>query len=153
GQRWDRPTMLALPSVETAAGCLHALAAAGLPAALVTGETSQAARQEAFTATVAREQVLIQIGVVSEGVDLLLRRLVDPLPTLSPVRWVQLLGRITRPVPPGEAAPEYWGCCRNLERHAYLLEGLVPLPALAQAQAAFGRPTARAACACSAWRA
>src|SRR5262249_18028437 len=107
------------------------------------GETPQTARQQAFAAAVAYERVLLQIGVVSEGVDLPLRRLIDLLPTLSPVRWVQLLGRITRPVAPGEAAPEYWGCCRNLERHAYLLEGLVPLAALSQAQSAFGKPTAR----------
>src|SRR5262249_15817641 len=32
----------------------------------------------------------------------------------------------------------------NLERHAYLLEGLCPLAVLAEAQAAFGRPTQRA---------
>src|SRR5579884_2986431 len=141
GQHWDRPTMLALPSVETVADALRAFEAAGLPAALVTGDTPQAARQQAFAAAVARERVLLQIGVVSEGVDLPLRRLIDLLPTLSPVRWVQLLGRITRPVTVGEAAPEYWGCCRNLERHAYVLDGLVPLPALAQAQTAFGKPT------------
>lgn len=143
GASWDRPTMLALPSVATATGCLQSFQAAGLPAVLVTGETSLADRQKAFAAAVAREQALIQIGVVSEGVDLPLRRLVDLLPTLSPVRWIQLLGRITRPLPPGEQAPEYWGCCRNLERHAYLLEGLVPLETLARAQTAFGRPTNR----------
>jgi hypothetical protein len=145
GQHWDRPTMLALPSVESASSCLHAFQAAGLSAALVTGDTPQVMRQQAFAATVARELALIQIGVVSEGVDLPLRRLIDLVPTLSPVRWIQLLGRITRPVPTGEAVPEYWGCCRNLERHAYLLEGLVPLPVLAQAQAAFGKPTSRSA--------
>jgi hypothetical protein len=144
GRRWDRPTMLALPSVETATACLRAFEAAGAPAALVTGDTTQAARQQAFAAAVARERALLQIGVVSEGVDLPLRRLIDLLPTLSPVRWAQLLGRVTRPVPAGEAAPEYWGCCRNLERHAYVLEGLVPPAAVAQAQSAFGRPSARA---------
>ncbi|MHB1424975.1 MAG: DEAD/DEAH box helicase [Gemmataceae bacterium] len=144
GRRWDRPTMLALPSVETASGCRRAFEGAGIRTSLVTGDTPQIERQRAFAAAVARERALIQIGVVSEGVDLPLRRLIDLLPTLSPVRWIQLLGRITRPVAAGEAAPEYWGCCRNLERHAYLLEGLVPLATLAQAQTAFGKPSSRA---------
>jgi hypothetical protein len=42
--------------------------------------------------------VLVTVRVLGEGVDLpWLRRLVDARPTLSPVMWLQQLGRITRP--------------------------------------------------------
>ena len=139
--RWDRPTMLTFPTVESAVDAAGRFAAAGLPTALITGDTPAEQRQEAFREVVGRRAALVQVNVVSEGVDLPeLRRGIDCRPTLSPVLWLQTFGRIRRPVPPGEAPPEYLCTNRNLARHAYLLEGILPTATVAEAQAAF--PTA-----------
>jgi superfamily II DNA or RNA helicase len=139
--RWDRPTMLTFPSVESAVEASARFNAAGLPAAVVLGETPAVARRAAFAATVARRAALVQVNVVSEGVDLPeLRRGIDCRPTLSPVLWFQTFGRIRRPVEPGESPPEYLCTNRNLTRHCYLLEGILPSSAVAEAQQAF--PTA-----------
>ena len=138
GGHWDRPTMLTFPTVEAAADAAGRFAAAGLPTALVTGDTPQGERQEAFREVVARHAALVHVNVITEGIDLPeLRRGIDCRPTLSPVLWLQTFGRIRRPVPPGEPPPEYLCTNRNLARHAYLLEGLLPEATVAQAQAAF----------------
>ncbi len=136
-EMWDRPTMFSVPTIEVAGLLATALNNAGLPAISVTQETSGKDRVAAFKATVACTAALVQIAVVSEGVDLPIRRLIDLAPTLSPVRWLQLCGRITRPTPAGEPPPEYICCCRNLARHCYLYEGLMPAKYIAVAQAAF----------------
>jgi superfamily II DNA or RNA helicase/cytochrome c5 len=137
-EAWDRPTMFTVPSVECAVALHTWLNRRGMPAHVVTGETSRIGRREAFNACVQRRSALVQINVVSEGVDLPIRRLVDLAPCLSPVRWIQQLGRIARPVSAGEAAPEYICTNRNLLRHAYLLEGCLPPKIIAQAQKKFG---------------
>lgn len=145
GGTWGRPTMASLPSTDTA-GALAALCAArGLPVEVVTGDTPGAERQRIFRAAVACQVALIQIGVVSEGVDLPMRRLLDLAPTLSPVKWLQQVGRITRPTRPGEAPPEYVCTNRNLLRHAYLFDGLLPRAVLLDAQQQFPAPGVRSA--------
>jgi hypothetical protein len=83
---------------------------------------------------------------------------------MSPVKWLQQVGRITRPVSQtcvaclapvtgircdacgtdAAGAPEYICCNRNLERHCYLYEGLIPPAKVAEAQRAFARPSRRA---------
>jgi superfamily II DNA or RNA helicase len=140
---WDRPTMYALPSRTLALEFAEKMNAAGLPAVAVTQETAWQARRDTFAATVACQVALIQVRVVGEGVDLPLRRLVDLAPCISPTLWQQRFGRITRPVPAGDAPPEYVCCNRNLLRHAYLLEGMVPPRTIADAQSAFGGPGKR----------
>jgi hypothetical protein len=140
GNAWDMPTMFAVPSVELAYTVGRELMRADLPALYVTGESTHAARQAAFDACIGRQAALVQVNVVSEGVDLPIRRLVDLSPTLSPVKWLQQLGRIMRP---GDVAPEYICCNRNLLRHAYLLEGCLPNGKLAEAQQAFPEPAKR----------
>jgi hypothetical protein len=135
--------MVAVPSREIAYLLHSTLLGASVPSAIVTGDTSRADRERAFQQCVDRQAVLVQINVVSEGIDLPIRRLIDLRPTLSPVYWLQLVGRITRPVREGEAAPEYMCCCRNLERHCYLFQGLVPLTEIRQAQQAFSTPSKR----------
>jgi superfamily II DNA or RNA helicase len=143
--RWDRPTMLTFPTVDSAADAAGRFDAAGLPTALVTGDTPPERRQEAFRQVVDRRAALVHVGIVTEGIDLPeLRRGIDCRPTLSPVLWMQTLGRIRRPVPPGESPPEYLCTNRNLARHAYLLEGILPIATVAQAQAAFPTPGRRA---------
>jgi hypothetical protein len=49
----------------------------------------------------------------------------------------------TRPVAPGEPPPDYICTNRNLFRHCYLLEGLLPSSVIAAATAAFGGPGTR----------
>jgi len=79
--------------------------------------------------------------VISEGCDFpWLRRLIDARPQASPVSWVQQIGRIMRP---GERRPEYLCLCRNLERHAWLMQGGVPRAKIAEAQQAFEKPSKR----------
>lgn len=135
--QWDAPTMYAFPSREIIKEATAEFARRGFPTVSVTGDTKD--REALFRDVVECRAALLQISVVSEGVDLPLRRLVDCCPTMSPVRWVQLFGRITRP---GGGA-EYICTNRNLERHAYILSGVLPRTAVGEAQAAFGGPTKR----------
>jgi hypothetical protein len=143
GSVWDRPTLFAVPSTDCVHDLVDRLNGAGLPAYGVTQDTTRADRNRAFAACVERTHAVVQIDVVSEGVDLPVRRLVDLRPTLSPVRWMQQLGRITRPRKSGPGSV-YVCCNRNLERHAYLMEGLVPAGRIADAQKMFPAPSKRA---------
>lgn len=140
--RWDRPTMLSVSSVALATDAVRTFERLGLPSVAVVGSTTRADRLEAFARVVDRSALLVQVGVVSEGVDLPIRRLIDCSPTMSPVRWIQQLGRITRP---SEEPPECYVCCRNLERHAYLLDGVLPESVVRESQVAFPAASKRAA--------
>jgi superfamily II DNA or RNA helicase len=132
--RWDRPTMFSVPSRDCAADLASRLNGAGKRAVVVDGDTKHADRQRAFDDTLNCRAALVQINVVSEGVDLPIRRLIDCNPTLSPVRWLQQVGRIMRP-----GGESHYVCTnRNLIRHAYLLEGMVPPSVVAAAQKDFG---------------
>lgn len=135
---WDRPTMIAVCSKAAVELVTHALNSRGMAAVGVTEKSTRAERDAAFADAVARRKVLVQINVVSEGVDLPLRRLIDLSPTMSPVRWVQRLGRIKRPVGPGEPPPEYIACCHNITRHGYLEADVLPPSAFLDAQKAWG---------------
>lgn len=131
---WDRPTIFAMPSSAACIRMQQELGERGIPATIVNAETPKNERFPIFAAVEAGITALLHINVVSEGVDLKLRRLVDMAPTLSPVKWLQHLGRITRPT---DAPPEYICTNRNVLRHAYILEGVLPPSALLNAQAAF----------------
>lgn len=125
----DKPSLIAVSSTEIAR-----LLAERLPAAVaVTQESSRAERDQAFADCLACRKILVQINVVSEGVDLAVRRLLDLSPTMSPVRWLQQFGRITRP----GGGSEYVCCNRNLLRHAYLLDGCLPASDYAKSAALF----------------
>jgi superfamily II DNA or RNA helicase len=142
--RWDRPTMFSVPGSDAAVALARALASLRIAATVVTGDTGYRERCDAFQACLRGTAALVQIRVVSEGVDLPVRRLVDAAPVISPVAFLQQLGRITRPVQPGEPAPEYIGTNRNLLRHAYLLGGILPAAVFSEAQTLFGGPGKRA---------
>ena len=135
---YDKPTMITVNSVEQAKTVANACTT---PVHVVVGATTQTQRQQAFADTVSRTHALISIRVVGEGVDLPLRRLVDLAATMSPVKWMQLLGRITRPG--GES--EYVCCCRNIERHGYLWAGVIPASVVKDAQKSFPAPSSRIA--------
>ena len=136
-----KPTVVAVPSTETAGLLVEELDRLGVAASMIVQHTRRADRARILRQAERCETVIVQIKVISEGVDLpWLRRLIDARPTLSPVSWIQQLGRIMRP---GERG-EYICVCRNLERHAYLLGGVLPREAVRAAQAAFGAPSTRA---------
>jgi hypothetical protein len=141
---WDRPTGYVVPGVEIARDLAARLNAAGLPAELIDADTPWAQRQAALAANLRREVAIVSIGVLAEGVDHAFRRLVDCAPTLSPVKALQVWGRVMRPVAPGEPPPELVCCNRNVERHLYLLSGCWPPAVLARAQRAFGSISKRA---------
>jgi hypothetical protein len=133
------PSVVSLPTVWACRELCEQLAQRGIRSRVVTADTPAADRRVAFDECVAAQSVLLQVQVVSEGVDLPIRCLIDLAPTLSPVRWLQQIGRIMRP----GGASVYVCANRNLLRHGYLLEGLVPSEAFAQSQAVFPAPSKR----------
>lgn len=136
-ERDPRPMMISLPSTFLVDELMAHLQ---IPACAITQRTKSADRERAFADVVARRAALVQINVVSEGVDLPIRVMIDAKPTLSPVAWMQQIGRITRPT---DDPPLYVCTNRNIERHAHLLEGLLPSSTIYEAQQAFERPPAR----------
>lgn len=134
----DRPTMYACPGSLVIDLLADQLRANGFQVDTVTQETSYRERQAAFQRCLECESVLLQINVVSEGVDLRIRRIIDCTPMISPVKWLQMIGRIMRHLLPGEQSSEYICTNRNILRHAYLLEGCTILGAVKQAQKEFG---------------
>lgn len=141
---YDRPTMIAVPSTNIVRELEFVFNKFQLPCVCITQASTRKERSIAFKKTIECEAILIQIDVVSEGVDLPFRRLIDIKPTMSPVRWMQLIGRAMRPTLTGESPPEYISCCRNLERHCNLMEGCYPSTIIKEAQQAFKIPTRRA---------
>ncbi len=141
---WDRTTVFTLPTVALAQRMAAELENLGACSMAISAKTTNSERRFIFAALVLRKVAMCQVAVVGEGVDLPIRRLIDLAPVMSPVKFMQQLGRETRPVGPGEALPEYIGTNRNLLRHSYLLEGLVPAVKIAEAAEAFGGPGTRA---------
>jgi hypothetical protein len=139
-QLWDKPTIFSVPSTETAIQLTNELNNAGLATSVVIQSTPRKLRQRIFQRLVSCSTAIVQIDVISEGVDLPVRRIVDIRPTMSPVKWIQQVGRI-RAVPDDPTPPEYICCCRNLERHAYLMEGHLPNSSIKEAQNAFNEET------------
>lgn len=127
---WDKPTIYSLSSKLLCNRLNQELGQRGLPTIVVTAESTPADRELAFDACEKGIVAILQINVVSEGVDLRLRRLVDLAPTMSPVKWMQQIGRIMRPT---TDQPEYIATNRNLMRHSYALEGCVPVAAISEA--------------------
>jgi hypothetical protein len=140
---WDRPTGYVVPSIEIARDLTVKLSAAAVPAAVIDANTSWTDRQTILAANLRREVAIISIGVLAEGVDHAFRRLIDCAPIMSPVKALQVWGRVMRPLKEEESRPELICCNRNLERHLYLLSGCWPPTVLAQAQRAFGKVSKR----------
>lgn len=133
--QWDRPTMIAVSSVATAQRLTQLLLDHGTDASCVTGLTPDDERQAIFTRLASGQTILVQVNVVTEGVDIPeIARLIDLDPTMSPVKCMQRVGRICRWKPiPGE-----WVVCNhNLLRHGYLWEGGFPPSAFIKAKTAW----------------
>jgi hypothetical protein len=138
---FDKGTVLALPSTK----CIHEVGeifkAKGIKPCVVIQDTSENNRQKAIEDAAERRGVLLQIKVLERGFDeSRFRRLIDAKPTLSPVSLVQLWGRVMRP---HETSNEVIVTNRNLERHHYLFEGLLPPAKVAAAAEGFGGPSNR----------
>lgn len=144
--RWldGRRVVVACGSSALARMLAEALDASGVPNALILQDTTRTAREAAYKACAGDSRaVLVQVRVLSQGFDLpSLDCLIDLQPTLSPNLWMQTVGRVLRPCA-DKPAPEVVCTNRNLERWAFLLEGLIPSEAIAESQAGFGGPTRR----------
>lgn len=135
------PSCVTVPSVASASALGTALDKRGVPTRTVVGDTPTIDRQQAYDCVKLGGTLLISVRVLGEGVDFpWLRRWIDASPTISPVAFLQKLGRITRP---NEVPPEYVGTNRNLERHGYLLQGCLPRDVIKQAQDAFKGASSR----------
>jgi hypothetical protein len=143
GKTWYRPTIFNSPSSVFAWEIQSVLAARGMPAGVITDETSYGARQFAFDEAIACRLAIIHINIITEGIDKPFRTMIDMCPVMSPVRFMQTFGRITRPVDHGEAAPQYICTNRNILRHAYLFDGAMPRSAVMEAGEAFKIPSKR----------
>jgi len=92
-------------------------------------------RQKALAELEATTHTLVQVNIVNEGFDLPdLAMLIDARPTMSPGLFLQMFGRLTRP---SNVRKRYICLCRNLERFAFLLEGILPSTVVYEAQQAF----------------
>lgn len=136
---FNRPTLIGIPTSEMIEFMKLTAEKLNIPVWPITAETSRRERRQAFQAALACTHALVHINTVSEGVDLRLAHYIDLNPTMSPVLWQQRIGRIMRPGVNGM----YICTNRNLERHAYTLEGIIPTPTISEAQAAFGGPSER----------
>lgn len=138
---WRLPSVFSMPGRESVLTLCDVAAGRGLPIVPVLDDTCREDRDRHFAECLEGKVAIAQINVVSEGIDLPLRLLFDAQPTMSPVRWLQTFGRIMRP---GEGS-EYTCFNRNILRHGYLLDGLVPSGVIASAEKGFGGIGARAA--------
>lgn len=137
---YPTPTMVSVPGQKCARALLDQCHHYGIPALAVTQKTSGPDRQTAYARAQAGEVALIQISVLTRGADLpKMKRLIDAQPTMSPVRWMQTIGRVMRPGAPAEVVVTN----RNLERHCMLLQGCVPPAYVRKAQDAFDSPSWR----------
>lgn len=140
----NRPSMLSMSSVKQCKMMGDEFDHLNFPYEIVTADTGREERKRIFDDTVACKSLMIQINVVSEGVDLPIRRLYDSSPTISPRKWMQQTGRITRPT---DVQPEYYCFNHNLLRHAYLFEGMIPASVFKDYKDKWGanyKPTRRA---------
>lgn len=140
GHSWDRPTVFSLPTRQTCREFVRICAKYDLPMFTIDANTSREDRLLMFHGCVERVLAFVHVNVVSEGVDLPLRRYVDAHPVVSPVQFLQRFGRITRPT---DEFTEYVCTNRNLCRHAHLLEGCIPVSKYLEGEKAFPAPSRR----------
>lgn len=128
-----------VPSRAMAAQFADELAARGLRTAVVIGDTPVRERPALYDACERGELHLVVVAVLAEGVDRRFSEMFCVRPMRSPVAAMQLWGRMAR------RASVIRDYSRNVERFAYLWDGLLPLSTVREVQAAFGSPSKRAA--------
>ena len=135
----EGPTVVNLPSTEVVRTVEMIM---GDEVCSITQSSTRPERDAAYAACESGEKILLQIRAISVGVDMpWLQTMIDARPTMSPVLFLQTFGRLTRPYP---CAKKYVVLNRNLERHAYLLDGLAPMSVIGESQEAFGGFSERA---------
>jgi hypothetical protein len=141
-QYWDienhafqRGIFVTLPSKNAIAELLSRFAHKKIPAYGITADTPRKQRNEVLDLVAKKRAIGLQIKVLERGVDIpSIRVLIDAKPTLSPVAFLQLYGRVFRP----HEEPNTIVCTnRNLERHSYLFGGLLPPGIIAKAAEGF----------------
>lgn len=139
------PGVIEVPCVSVGETLHEYMNLRGVRTSRIDHKTPFADRQKALRELAAGESILLQVKIVSEGFNLpQLAFFIDAKPKLSPGDWLQGgIGRLSRPQ---DREKYYVTITRNLERHAYLLDGLVPSTAIREAQEAFGAPSQRAGC-------
>jgi len=145
-----QPTIIGLPSRELFASMKEMAEKYNLPIGFVDAETPFSVRTQLFNMALACQISLCHVNVVSEGLDIgnefkHLRNYIDLAPVNSGLLFMQRFGRVTRPLKEGEEVGQYICTNRNLERHGYLLEGILPMASMVGAQAAFPNVSDRAA--------
>lgn len=138
-----RMTLISVPSSQVFSEMESEATRFGFKLGYISQETPYAERQRLFASCKNCEIALVHINVVSEGVDLAIRNHLDLTPRYSPVSFLQVFGRTTRPLTNGEQAGDYICTNRNLERHGYLLDGCIPAGTIQQSQLAFKVPSER----------
>lgn len=134
-------TVIEVPSIEIANDLQEYLTVQGFTCNTLTAKTKEKDRLKALADLEAAKAVLIEVSIISEGFDLPdLEVFIDAKPKNSPVDFVQTSGRAKRKSP---VKKRYYCLNRNIERHAYLLEGCIPLGEIRQAQQAFPNISAR----------
>lgn len=134
-----KPTAVIVPSVELAVDLSKMLGDIGR---VVVGDTSRRDRETVYQDLADNKVILVAVNVIGEGWDLpALGCLIDAKPTMSPVLWYQTFCRLSRPYK--DVGKTYVCTNRNLERHAFLLAGVLPDDTIAEAQAAFPPRTTR----------
>lgn len=133
-KRFDKSTIIAWPQTELMINATNVIKnVLKLPLEFITHKTPREERRRLFKLVVEKKIALGQINVISEGVDLPLERLIDLAPTMSPIKFLQILGRIMRP----GLNNEYIMCNRNLLRFGHLLAGVLPADVMRDTQLAF----------------
>lgn len=101
-------------------------------ASVILADTPEKERYKAIEQCLKGNIPIIQIQTIGEGIDYPFQQIIDLSPIYSPVKWIQLLGRIFR-------VPGNYICTnRNLIRHAYLLQGCIPESIVKTDQQLFG---------------
>lgn len=97
----DRQGIVFTPTVETAHAARNALEEAGIPAAMVSGETSREDRQQIYDwYRTGKARVLVNCMVLTEGFDMPQAEVaVIARPTQSAPLYTQMVGRVLRPYP------------------------------------------------------
>lgn len=131
-----------VPNVETCTSFTSYLKAVGIKANSLTHKSTVKERTKAIKELEEATHVLVQVSIVSEGFDLPdLAVFHDAKPKLSPVDFMQTLGRITRKSDIERKI--YITYCRNIEHHGHLLDGVIPTSKVIEAQHLFEMPTGR----------
>lgn len=141
-----RPTLICVPSSSFIDAIEREAIKRKLTVLPLFADTPSAEREYIYNSITECRAVGLHANIISEGKDLPIRNILDLRPVNSPRFFVQNFGRATRPLGEHElhlGPGEYVCTNRNIERHSYLFEGVLPYTTAAAAQLAFENPSER----------